>query len=321
MRVPAVVAVVVMAVGLGGLGLAGCVSSSDDLDGVPVEPPDDDEVPPPPGSATCAPDQHACGRTCVTDQPNNPATGCSLGCGNPCEAPEGAVATCSTSGTCDFVCDAGYALVGDACTPFACESAGYTCGTYTDQAGTVFECGSCVDGTGCGPTHQCAVARDAYESNDVRGDARALGDFDDLGDQNRWVDRLSISSLVDEDWFTARIVDGTDGGNPDVTIQLTNRLDQLGWLDSRHELTVWFQCDSTDTGTSVRCGEWYTTTDTNGATDPGLGIGCQVDATYLVWADIAPSCSGISDSGTATIRIRKTAAPRGDTYDLFVGVE
>lgn len=320
LRVVSTMAVLLLA-GLAGMTGAGCAAPTN-LDGEPLpEPPDDDTPPPPPDGTTCAPDEHACGRSCFTDQANDPAIGCALGCGEACPAPANGVAVCTPGGTCDIACAPGYARDGAACVPFACEAAGYACGAFVDDAGTAFDCGSCAPGTGCGPTHQCAVARDAYEPNDARGQAHDLGPMDDAEDPTKWLDRLTVASTTDEDWFTFPVLDGWDGGNPDVRVQLTDRVDGLGWLSSSHELTVWFQCDSGDAGTVVRCGEWYSTFDENGLSDPGLGVGCQVDATYLVWADIAPACAGVTDSGRVTIRVRKTSAPRGDTYDMFVGVD
>jgi hypothetical protein len=55
----------------------------------------------------CAEDHHRCGDTCVMQQPNDPAHGCTFGCGNPCPGmdevggPDGAViATCTLDGQC-----------------------------------------------------------------------------------------------------------------------------------------------------------------------------------------------------------------------------
>ena len=277
--------------------------------------------PPPPGAPGCEAGKHACGEFCVGDRPNEPDLGCALGCGTPCEAPEGGDASCSTAGTCDFTCPAATAKIGGACVLSACSDAGYACGAIVDDGGSQISCGSCFATVGCRGDHQCDIASDAREPNNAAAQATQLGTFNDYDDASSWVDNLSIDQSLDADWFRLQIVDGFDSGNPNATIQLAQRATQLGWLDSSHELTVWFKCDTADAGSRVRCGEWYTTTDENALTDPALGVGCTVTAQYVVWADIAASCTGLTDSGTATLRVRKTGAPRGDTYDLYVGVE
>ena len=246
---------------------------------------------------------------------------CALGCGTPCGAPEGGVAACKTEGTCDFTCPAPYAKLDGSCVLAACEGAGYACGALTDDGGTQIACGSCFGTVGCGADHQCNIAPDAREPNNAIAQATNLGSFNDYDDATLWVDNLSVDDRLDTDFLKLQIVDGFDAGNPDATIQLATRGTQQGWLDSSHELTVWFKCNTADNGTRVRCGESATVMDENAFTDPNLGVGCRVTAQYVVWADIAASCTGTTDSGTATLRVRKSSAPRGDTYDLYVGVQ
>ena len=56
----------------------------------------------------CAEDHHRCGDACVMQQPNDPAHGCTFGCGDPCPTPDtvggppdhAAIATCTPDGTC-----------------------------------------------------------------------------------------------------------------------------------------------------------------------------------------------------------------------------
>lgn len=281
----------------------------------------DAAIPQPPSSAACAADQHACGDDCVSALPNEPSTGCALGCGTACPVPANAIATCAAAGTCDFRCPAGLAKVNGACVASACEDAGYTCGTLIDESGGAIACGSCEAGVGCGADHECVIGADSREDNDTLVLAKSLGDLDDAADPSMWIDDLTIDARADEDWFRFHITDGFDGGNPDASIELATRGTQLGWLTSAHELTVWFKCDTAEAGSTVRCGEWYSIEETNTLADPVLGRGCTVDAQYLVWATVSPSCSGIEDSGTLTFRVRKRTAPRGDRYDLSVAVE
>ena len=283
--------------------------------------PDAEQPPQPPSAASCEEDQHACGSTCVEQMPNDPSVGCSFGCGSPCPVPANASGTCSAAGTCDFRCPPGLARVGNACVAAACEQKGYACGSFVDDSGTAFDCGGCVGASACGANHQCVIAPDSREDNDTLVQAKSLGDLNDADDPLMWIDDLSIDATADEDWFRFHITDGFDYGNPDASIELSNRASQLGWLDSPHELTVWFKCDTANATSHVTCGEWFVTKAENTLNDPALGIGCTVDAQYVVWADVAPSCTGIADSGTVTFRVRKKTPPRGDLYDLRVAVE
>lgn len=283
---------------------------------------EDPELPPGPGGAAgCEDGKHACGEVCVPDRANDPAVGCALGCGTPCTPPANGIATCSVSGQCDFTCEAPYARVNGACVLSACEDAGYTCGALVDDNGEELQCGTCVAGIGCGADHQCHIPSDAREPNDTRAQATNLAEMNDADDATLWIDNLSVHDAADEDWFQVDIVDGFDGGDPDALIEIAERTHDLGWLPSSYELTAWFKCATADAGTTVTCGEWYTTEDENSLNDPTLGIGCRVHGQYVVWADLAPSCAGTSDDGVATFRVRKLAAPRGDTYDVYVGVD
>jgi hypothetical protein len=307
-----------------GLSLVACaqtgVPEADDSEQQPDMEQDDDDLPTPPGGMQCEEGFHACGESCLAPQRNEPDRGCAQGCGQACAVPQNAVATCTDEGTCDFTCPAPYARVNDACVLLACDDAGYTCGTYT-VGGSSIECGTCFGDVACGANHQCNIAPDFQENNNTVAKANSLGDLDDSEDPASWLDGLSIHSATDEDWYRFHITDGFDFGNPDATIQLADHDSTLGWLASTHELTVWFKCDSEDYGSSVKCGEWYTQSDENSLEDPALGIGCTANAQNVVWGDVAPSCTGTTDSGTVTVRVKKRGAPRGDTYDLYYAVD
>lgn len=71
----------------------------------------------------------------------------------------------------------------------------------------------------------------------------------------------------------------------------------------------------------MKCGEWYTQSDENSLEDGALGLGCTTNAQDVVWGDVAPSCTGTTDSGTVTIRVRKLGPVKGDTYDLYYAVD
>lgn len=280
--------------------------------------------PTPGGGASCGMDEHACGTSCVANRPNDWSSGCSMGCGGACAVPAHGSPTCTTAGLCGIACDDGYSLVGDQCVAASCEQAGYSCGTYDGGEGSV-DCGSCLGTATCGVDHQCQIARDSKEANDTLGAATNLGDYNDYDDRKDTFGALSIDSAHDEDWFTFHVTDGFDAGNPDAYVQLSHSHvisgTDVGWLDSDHELTVWFKCDGADNGSSVTCGEWYSDLATDTLHDPVLGVGCTVNAQYSIWAHVSASCATTSDNGVVTVRVRKTQVPMGDTYDLGVDVE
>ena len=171
----------------------------------------------------------------------------------------------------------------------------------------------------CGSDYRCDIPPDGSEWNDISTAATNLGNFIDSTNGESWLDDRSIGEM-DEDFFEFHVTDGFDGGNPRADIELATRGSSLGWLESPHELTVWFRCDAGGSGSNVRCGEWFAAVDENSLDDLFLGKGCTVYGTYLVWATISAGCAGTSDSGTVTIRVRKRTPPRGDRYDVHVSV-
>ena len=267
----------------------------------------------PPGPTACEANTHACGTDCVPDRANTPDVGCASGCDGACPSVANSIAGCAADGTCTLQCMPGFADVGGACIPNACEQAGFTCGAFVDDANNSFDCGGCEDGVTCGTDHACAIGPDDQEPNDSIAAARDLGDFNDVDNETLDLDNLSIGN-GDEDWFRFHITDGFDGGNPIALIQA--RRPSPSSLLSDHELTVWFACDSMNANTVAECGEASTIRDTNSQNHPTLGRGCSVNARQVIWAQIQPNCTSAADSGTITIRIRKLDTPRGDRYLL-----
>jgi hypothetical protein len=196
----------------------------------------------------------------------------------------------------------------DACAASACAYEGYACGTYHDVGGTPIDCGPCAGVSLCDVGHRCVIDRDPREDNDLVTRATWLGDFDDVDDPFVRIEHLSIDSLADEDWFQLRVHDGLDLGNPRVAIALD--------VAVRHELAVWFRCDSANVASRVRCGA----ASQNAMFDPALGLGCVIDA-IDAYADVVPYCDGIVDSGTLTFRIRAHDPPRGELYSVRVAVD
>src|SRR5207244_8643450 len=95
---------------------------------------------------------------------------------------------------------------------------------------------------------------------------------------------LSLSD-GDEDWFSIDVQDTGFDGNPALDLSV---------LGSR-EVSVWYVC--TNGGDASYC--------PNGATqDDTIGKGCRAIGDVA----LKTSCSGITDSGTAYVRVRKTAS-------------
>ncbi|HVK83032.1 MAG TPA: hypothetical protein VM513_02945 [Kofleriaceae bacterium] len=310
------------------LALAACAQTGDSPAGEEepeTKPADDDGPGGPAGSEQCEDGYHACGQTCLADSATNdkPELGCALGCGQPCPTPANGVAICTDDGICGFECEAGFARLGSQCVASVCDSVGYGCGTYTDDDGTSFSCGTCAGGSSCGTNHQCTVAPDAKEPNDTAAQAKYLGSYSDYDELTTWTENLNIHSTTDEDWFKLDVVDAWDGGAPRVKVELARRDATNAWLASPHELTIWWKCKSTDgdDGTSVNCGEWYTPGPSNNVSDPVMGKGCKINATQIPWAHFTAACKGWDESGSVTVRVRRLSAPLGDDYDVFVRVE
>jgi hypothetical protein len=269
----------------------------------------------------CGIGSHTCGASCAQDTTNTPEVGCMYGCGEACPGTANGAATCSATGVCELTCNSGYTEINGQCVMFSCAKVEYACGNYINDDGTTFSCGACFGSTVCGTDHKCAVAADGLETNNTRDSATDLGSFNDADNKERTVGNLTIHETTDYDYFKFRVVDGFDGNNPDVRVDL-HRPTTLGWLESSHELSVWFKCDSGG-DSSVTCGEWYTDTGTNTLNDATMGKGCSVNARYVPYAQFEANCSGTNDSGTAYVRVRKGATflPRGDKYELFVSVK
>lgn len=221
------------------------------------------------GSEECPLGTHSCDDICVGDYANEVSNGCSLSCtGAQCDTPDNSVASCTPDGSCDFECDDGFYPSADGlrceCTPTiaSCDAAGFECGTLSDGCGHTLNCGTCETGTTCS-LGQCSCASDEFEINDspasVRSFSRTLDDSDDA----RASLDAALSTPGDADWFRYPIVDGVDGGNPEITVTLSDIPE-----GSDYAIAAYFACnDGNDEST---CG--------HGGTDNSLGKGCRYDS-------------------------------------------
>lgn len=190
-------------------------------------------------AVTCASGQHACGAGCIIDQPNDPAHGCRLGCGNPCMTPAMGVASCSSAGACDFTCPTPFHRVGAACTCAArtCMDMSAQCGSPDDGCGTPLNCGTCASGAMC-LAGVCGCMPDAHEPNDSNAVATHEPELTDMPDSNATLTDFTIDHMGDTDWIQFHVVDAFDGGNPHLTVRLYNIPS-----GSDFDLGVWYVCD------------------------------------------------------------------------------
>lgn len=173
-----------------------------------------------------------------------------------------------------------------ACTPKTCAQLGKTCGTAPDGCGGVASCGVCP-----------APCSDAYEPNNDKNNAKSLGYMSDAPNSVK-----SISAALgdgDEDWYRVAVHDEGFDGNPSV----------IAAVSGNHEVAVFYSC--TNGGDASYCAEGSTQ-------DNSFGKGCRGAKSATLYT----SCDGLADSGTAFIRVRKTASDAQCTpYSLSLNVE
>lgn len=196
---------------------------------------------------------------------------------------------------------------GATCEPKTCAQLGVTCGTHDDGCGSTVLCGACTSQCqpktcaqlgkscgnhpdGCGGTASCGTCStscnaDAAESNNTWATAKDLGATTDSPDSKKSAYNLSLPDL-DEDWFKTKVTDGGFDGNPRVTASVARAV----------EVSVFYKCDAG--------GDASTCPNTLDKPDNTVGKGCRGTSN----AQVKASCSGISDNGTAYIRVRKLAS-------------
>lgn len=246
------------------------------------------------GAPSCPSGQHACGAGCVADLANDPANGCRLGCGEPCDAPDAGAASCDTAGRCTWTCEPPFRREGDlcVCTPTTCSALSYECGAPDDGCGTPLNCGSCMVGAAC-TTGRCACMPDGFEPNDTRATATPRARLSDADDPPDVVLNANIDDARDEDWFAFPITDGFDSGNPRITVTLSDIP-----VGSDYTLSAYYVCDSgTDASTCAA-----------GSSDNFLGRGCtgNVAGSGPETVEIETDCEHVSidDDGQLFVRIR-----------------
>jgi hypothetical protein len=256
------------------------------------------------GMTSCPSGEHVCGTRCVRDLTNDPANGCRLGCGEPCAAPDMGVATCGMDGRCAWECEPPFRRMGDACVcaPTTCDALAYECGTADDGCGRRLDCGSCMGGATC-LEGRCGCAADELEPNDSNTSPAMRSGLNDADDPPDVILTANIDEPRDEDWFSFPITDGTDGGNPRITVT-------LGEIPagSDYALSAFYVCgDRTDDSTCAR-----------GAPDNFVGRGCagSTSGSAPETVELATDCSrGLDSDDSGTLLVRVTAP----TWSLTCG--
>ena len=284
--------------GPGGMGDAGDVGEG----GMPGDAGEMEDA----GPEDCLVGQHLCSGTCVDDLPDEPLNGCRLGCGERCPEPEGGHATCTLGGECDFVCDAPFVREGAdcRCEPATCTTLGAACGAVADGCGGTLECGGCSGGATC-TDGACACAVDAAEPNGTRAGATAIGSLTDAPDSDLTATEYAIGNDGDEDWYSIEITDGTDGGNPQITVTLSGIPS-----GSDYDLAIYYLCS----GNASVCTDGEPITLMDGCGSSNAGSADEV-------AGLSSECSGIDDSGLLLVHV--TPATWGgscEPYTLAVDV-
>lgn len=114
------------------------------------------------------------------------------------------------------------------CTPRTCEDLMYECGSPDDGCGNPLYCGDCEDAIACNEG-QCVCPADNYETSTeaLRG---TLVDVDDSVVMTQG--RISGSSDVDE--YAFEVIDSGFGGNPIVTITMTQGMAGVKISEARY---------------------------------------------------------------------------------------
>lgn len=266
---------------------------------------DDDEI------AACDDGEHDCDGLCVPDGDDDPETGCRRGCGDPCEAPEGAVATCDEAGGCAFECVPPFVADGGgcACVPRTCEDAGATCGGVDDGCGATLDCGGCGDGQTC-EDNGCTCPADAAEPDDAMAAATDLGEMSDRGLSVAVVDDRTLHHDLDEDWYRVTVHDAFDFRNPSMRVELAGIP-----ADAEYDLGAFYVCDS-DADEGADCED--------GVASDVVGRGCTstVPGESTEEVRLHASCPGRDESGVLLVRVSASRIGLAcEPYLLRVSVE
>lgn len=262
------------------------------------------------GASECYPGEHVCSGECVEDYPNEPRYGCRDGCGEPCPAPEGSTAACTSDGRCTLECEAPMERVGDRCecVPRTCEDLGASCGAVEDGCGGTLECGTCGEGTDC-VDGTCSCPADEAEDNEAQAAAFDLGEAADHPRTELVLDSYGLHSATDVDWYRVRVRDAGDFSNPNITVTIADAAP--GFV-----IGGWYVCDGGVNSSVCEEGDHSTVA--------GPGCSSPTDGTGATTVRLQGECGGWDESGYLLVRVMATesyeAAACG-TYTLGIVVD
>ncbi len=167
-----------------------------------------------------------------------------------------------------------------------------------------------------GPT---ACAADAYEANDTKESARDLGSLKDDPDSARSLE-ATVHLGSDVDWYRVHVSDTGLGGNPNVSVAVSQGF----------SVTTWFVCDQGRVTDKVCLQGSSETTTVDGVEgcrgavpEPGTDAsGNTVYPTDPVAASTT-DCSGTSDdNGVLFIKVERSSSVSSScAYDLSVAID
>jgi hypothetical protein len=242
------------------------------------------------GGGGCGAGEHDCDGVCTEDGFNDPATGCRLGCGEPC--PGTTMALCNADGTCGI----------RGCDPMTCEEQAVECGLADDGCGTRRNCGSCDAAAGlrC-ESGACVCTPDAGEpGNDSRTGLTSVTSIDDSVEPPPFPLEGTLHVDSDEDWYQVAIVDGSDGGSPVLRVELVTAP-----AGSDYEIAAYFACTDTSGTNTTSC--------TSGSNDDSVAQGCTTAGLGSDLIVMDTSCGGLFTDENGTLWVRVRAASWGGT--------
>lgn len=216
----------------------------------------------------CPMGQHMCPGGCVDDNPNDPAMGCRLGCGDPCMAPTGGTAACGTDGMCVGECTPPGILEGDRC------------------CGGALECSA-------GVNFLLACPMPSEEPNDDNLTARLVGTYDDEAASAEGIGNLALP-MGDVDFFRFNVTDSCCSLNTRVEVgveaSVADAVELAAWVtcdagtdshtcDGTSDTTNGFGCRTIATGSPLATGRLEFNLDCSGTTDEGASVLVRVQPT------------------------------------------
>jgi hypothetical protein len=168
------------------------------------------------------------------------------------------------------------------------------CGLADDGCGRRQSCGTCdaASGQSC-VDNACVCMPDDNEPNDTRTGLTSLSTIDDSVEPPAFPLDGTLHEAGDEDWYRLTIVDGNDGGNPLIRVELEGAP-----AGSDYVVAAYFDCAAADAGDNL-------STCTEGANDDSVEQGCSSAGRTVDRVILSTECDWTTDEGgTLWVRVR-----------------